>query len=156
MKRMIATVCILIMSTLSYAQGVDISYVDNRFVDISGTPVTGEFNFSTSITEENANVRLSYGQLTGTAIYYYPNGKVKTIAHYKDGKKHGDWYQFNDAGNVIIQANYFENMKSGTWKIWNDSGQMVMKMKYHLNTKKGIGLGKKWGANGELKNKRKY
>ena len=154
MKSLMLISYVLIMNTICFSQGMDISYVDNIFVDNKGIPVTGEFNFATPTSTENANVRLSDGQLTGIAIFYYPDGKVKEIANYKGGKKHGEWFQFNEAGNVIVQANYFENKKNGIWKIWDDSGKIVMKMKYKDDNKKGTW--KEWGANGELKNKRKF
>jgi antitoxin component YwqK of YwqJK toxin-antitoxin module len=154
MKTLFTTACFLVLSTLVFAQGVDITYVDNRFVDAKGIPVTGEFNFVTPSTSENANVRLSNGQLTGVAIYYFADGKVKEIANYKNGLKHGEWYQFNQNGNLIMQANYNENKKQGTWKVWDDSGKIRMKMKYHNGNKKGIW--KEWNANGSLTNKRKF
>lgn len=151
MKKVLTTTYVLILSIVGFAQGMDITYVDNRFVDFKGTPVTGEYNFSTNTSSENANVRLSFGQLTGTAIYYYPNGKVKTIAHYKDGKKHGEWYQFNEAGILITQANFLNDKKEGNWKVWDDNGVLRLKIKYHQNDKKG--LWKAWNEQGKLETK---
>ena len=154
MKRVVFVFYMLITSALCFSQGIDLSFVDNRFVDVKGIPVTGEYNLSIPTSTENANVRLSNGLLTSTAIYYYPSGKVKTIACYKDGKKHGEWYQFNEMGNVVVQAKFYQDKKDGVWKVWNDSGSLVMKMKYRMDSKSGVW--KEWENSGHLKAKRKY
>ncbi len=43
---------------------------------------------------------------TGPWIYYYPDGKTKAQGDYALGKKHGQWKNFDQQGNIVRVDNY--------------------------------------------------
>ena len=54
--------------------------------------------------------------------YYHDNGVVSQIGSYTlDGKLHGEWLSFNEAGNKIVSAKYEDGTKVGKWFYWNDN-----------------------------------
>lgn len=155
MKNRILTIAFTALSTFALrAQTIDITYADNRFVDVKGMPVTGEFNLSTANSNGNADVRISHGVLTGVAYFYYPNGNIKEIASYKDGKKDGTCYAFDEGGKLIAEANYKMNKKEGVWRIWDSDGNLRMKMHYANNSK--TGTWKAWSEDGKLTGKKRF
>lgn len=137
-----------------FSQNVSMAYVDHKFVDKSGIPVTGDYSFKNPQSDLNADVSFTYGVMNGHAIYYFQTGEVKEIAHFKDGMKNGLVQRFNEKGDLVMEANYYEGMKSGVWKIWDDNGCLRMKIRYSDDNK--TGLWKSWNEKGELTQKKWY
>lgn len=46
------------------------------------------------------------GKMEGEMIIYYPNGKIKSIKHYKKNVQHGMQYDFSEYGDTIIKASF--------------------------------------------------
>ena len=56
------------------------------------------------------------------ATYYYENGMVSQQGTFdRDGKLHGQWTSFNEAGEKIAIGSYDRGVKSGTWYFWADN-----------------------------------
>lgn len=54
---------------------------------------------------------LENGRLDGPAIYYHPNGRIKSIGQFKNGKWWGKWKNFDESGNLLEYEYYDENGK---------------------------------------------
>ena len=55
------------------------------------------------------------------STYYFDNGKVSQEGFYKDGKVHGKWISYDEAGNKKAIAEYTNGIKTGKWFFWNDN-----------------------------------
>lgn len=55
------------------------------------------------------------------ATYYHENGKVKQQGFYKDGKVHGKWISFSEAGDKTSIGEYNKGNKTGKWFFWNQN-----------------------------------
>ncbi|TAE86985.1 MAG: hypothetical protein EAY81_04835 [Bacteroidetes bacterium] len=55
---------------------------------------------------------------------FYPNGKIKLKGQFKRGKKHGNWFYFNEKGMMVKRERY----KAGelfTSYTYNDKGKLA-------------------------------
>lgn len=55
------------------------------------------------------------------ATYFYDNGKVMQEGFYKDGKVHGKWVSYDEAGNKKSLGEYNNGAKTGKWFFWTDN-----------------------------------
>ncbi len=55
------------------------------------------------------------------STYYYENGKVSQEGFYKDGKVHGKWISYDQAGNKKAIGEYNNGIKTGKWFFWNNN-----------------------------------
>jgi antitoxin component YwqK of YwqJK toxin-antitoxin module len=55
---------------------------------------------------------------------YHPNGLLKTIGHYSNGKKTGLWLQYHSNGMLADSAWYDNDLISGVQKGWHRNGFM--------------------------------
>lgn len=103
------------------------------------------------------------GKQTGEQITYYPNGNIRSIFPFKDGKIEGtiEWYNkeglifdtseiINGTGRYIIYwnngkikeiGNFVKHKKTGIWKEFNQEGQLEKETQY---SNKGTILKQKW------------
>jgi len=65
-----------------------------------------------------------------TFIEYYDNEQIKFEVDLKDGLKHGRYFEYDSAGNVIVKGRYRDDVKSGTWKFYDGEGELVKKERY--------------------------
>lgn len=51
--------------------------------------------------------RSKSGKLHGTTkMYYYPNGNIKAIQNYEEGKKHGKFIEYRGDGEIYLECIY--------------------------------------------------
>lgn len=55
------------------------------------------------------------------STYYHTNGTIAQTGYYKDGKVHGQWVSYDEAGNKTAIAEYREGEKTGKWFFWTDN-----------------------------------
>jgi antitoxin component YwqK of YwqJK toxin-antitoxin module len=55
------------------------------------------------------------------ATYFHANGQVKQEGFYKDGKVHGKWASFSEAGAKVSLGEFNKGEKTGKWFFWNES-----------------------------------
>lgn len=46
---------------------------------------------------------------------WHPNGKIQTIQYWDNGLKSGNYYCYDDKGDIIIKGNYRRNVMNGKW-----------------------------------------
>ncbi|MTI19837.1 DUF3352 domain-containing protein [Fulvivirga sp. RKSG066] len=61
---------------------------------------------------------------------YYANGQLKYEVSLKNGKKHGRYFEYDSAGNVIVKGRFRNDQKSGTWKFYDAEGDVVRKERF--------------------------
>lgn len=103
------------------------------------------------------------GKQVGNQITYYPNGNIRSIFPFKDGKVEGtiEWYNRNGllfdtseiidgTGRYIVYwnngkikeiGNLTKHKKTGTWKEFNQEGEIEKEIQY---SNKGTILKQKW------------
>lgn len=54
------------------------------------------------------------------ATYFYDNGQVQQQGFLKDGKLEGKWVAFDTKGNKKSIGEYKNGKKTGSWFFWND------------------------------------
>lgn len=153
MRRCLVVILAVFISNVILAQQ-EMAYVDHHFVDRNGIPVTGEFKISYEPTEVSADVRLSYGIMNGPAVYFYPDGQLKEVAHYTDGLKDGQVIRYAENGMVLMEAHYRHGQKDGVWKIWDKDGNLCMRIVYTNGEKSGVW--KQWDEKGRLIRKKHF
>lgn len=52
----------------------------------------------------------------GSWVEYYPNGIVKTITAYVDGKKEGIYLEMNASGQVVKRCNFHNDVREGEYR----------------------------------------
>lgn len=81
------------------------------------------------------------------ATWHYENGSVKEIGYFKNGQKHGQWFSYDEKGNLISEANYKEGQKDGNWIFYHINGTLHYQVAY--SSGKRI-LYTEWDTNGQL------
>lgn len=65
-----------------------------------------------------------------TFIEHYDNGQIKFEVSLKDGLKHGRYFEYDSAGNMLVKGRYKKDEKSGTWKFYTADGDLERKERY--------------------------
>lgn len=55
------------------------------------------------------------------ATYYHDNGQVSQEGLYLDGKLHGKWVSYTEAGAKQTMGEYENGAKVGKWFFWNEN-----------------------------------
>lgn len=55
------------------------------------------------------------------ATYFYDNGNVQQVGHFKDGKLDGKWTSYEENGNVKSIAEYKDGEKFGKWMHYSNN-----------------------------------
>ena len=63
--------------------------------------------------------------------YYFDNGEIRQSGTYKEGKLHGEWTSYNDAGDKVAIGNYTNGTKTGKWFFWD--GKELSEVNYAKN-----------------------
>lgn len=115
-KILYITICLLCIGCNSRAKLKEIILGDEKVVgNISKDTV---FNGTILFFNKKTNELISEsnyvdGNLEGKSIDYYPNGKVSSIANYRDDKLHGEMILFDQTGNRIKKENFYYNIRVG-------------------------------------------
>lgn len=98
---------------------------------------TGDFNF---ISDSGRNIvfTLKNGLLTGDFIEYYENGEKLLEGKYSNNQKNGKWYMFNDKGAKWKQETYKDGVLEGEYVEWYaNTGRTKEKGNFRKNKKTG-------------------
>ncbi len=67
---------------------------------------------------------------TSLVTYYFPNGKVMSLANYNNGKLDGTSKTFNESGVLLKDFNYKDNMRHGLCVTYYSNGNVESSIKY--------------------------
>lgn len=66
-------------------------------------------------------------------INYYPSGRIMETGRFVNGKMHGTWITYSEAGIRSGEASYKNGERSGEWKLYDENGQVRYKALYDAN-----------------------
>ena len=98
-----------------------------------------------------------FALLNKDGISYYDGvpftGKVSGFfqGNYKDGKREGEWSQYNHELRFTGGGNYKDGLKDGVWFDYYDNGQLYYRGKFHGGKKDGPWI--TYWSNGQLESK---
>lgn len=90
----------------------------------------------------------------GEARYFYPNGVISEVVHYKDGVRHGSWIQFYDNRKKKIESQYVNGELHGKYTVYFPTGVPEVIGWYEHD--KMHGVWQYYGEKGNLKNEIQY
>ncbi len=74
------------------------------------------------------------------ATYYYEDGSISTEGYFKDKKLTGQWTRFDKEGNKTQIAKYKDGKKVGKWFVWNQ--EVLKEISYDNNAIVSVNLWK--------------
>ena len=97
---------VFLLGTVMYGQEVIITDWDNNSVE--------EYVKYDNNGNKVEQGHLVDGQYHGTIISYHPNGEVRAIAKFQNGKRDGLWKYFNIEGLITHEVVYEDNRRVRT------------------------------------------
>lgn len=76
----------------------------------------------------------------------YPNGKLKRMGEYKNGKLHGKYQEWSDTGNLSLYAEYNEGKLNGKYILYYEDGTINC----YMIVKDGVNVEVKVGNNDDF------
>lgn len=73
--------------------------------------------------------------IDGHFTTHYPNGKIKTVGTFINGKKEGYFEEFYENGELKSQSYYLEDNLNGFVEKYNENGISISIEKYELGIK---------------------
>ena len=61
---------------------------------------------------------------------FYEDGTLKSESEIKDGKRHGRYREYDEAGKLRVRGKYAKNKPKGTWKYYTAEGKFERKEKF--------------------------
>lgn len=60
----------------------------------------------------------------------YPSGNLKFEVGIKDGKKHGNYREYSQNGDLMIKGQYRSGKQYKTWRYYNEHGDLIKRKRY--------------------------
>lgn len=80
-------------------------------------------NLEWTSTTGEAGVPGAKAPLTGWAKGMHPNGNLKVIGHFIEGKENGPCFVWHPNGIKSQQGGFLEGKRHGLWTHWDESGK---------------------------------
>jgi len=93
-------------------------------------------------------------ELQGKQEFFYPNGQVQEMVHYKNGKHEGAYKTFFENGKIEQEGSYTNGALNGEFKGFYKNGQLKEVLFYKDNQE--FGAFKEYHENGKLKTEGSY
>lgn len=64
----------------------------------------------------------------GEYVHWYTlneNGDTLDVAHYKNGKKCGEWVIKDENSTIRVKGNYLDDKKIGKWYQYDTNGELI-------------------------------
>ena len=61
---------------------------------------------------------------------FFPNGKLRSVMHYKNGIKHGKSEVYYPNGQLNYSGKYKNGDRSGTWRYYDEQGNELKSQKF--------------------------
>jgi antitoxin component YwqK of YwqJK toxin-antitoxin module len=61
---------------------------------------------------------------------WHDNGKIWSVAHYKEGKLHGKQTVYYPSGQKFYEGRFENGLRNGVWKFWNEQGVLENEKTY--------------------------
>ena len=90
----------------------------------------------------------------GKSRGWWPNGQIKQVRTYKNGKHHGPWTEWHINGQKKKVVMFNNKLRDGLWTEWWANGQKRLEGTYKKNKK--VGVWTVWYENGTKKKEEIY
>jgi antitoxin component YwqK of YwqJK toxin-antitoxin module len=101
---------------------------------VDGEEISQEFDLSKTVYRISFKNDLPDGILEE----YFPNGKIKKLVNYSEGLLDGDFFEFNQHGEILLLGSYFEDQKVGEWNSFYSDGTKKSDFFYEKGLLSGI------------------
>lgn len=78
----------------------------------------------------------------------YPNGVLKIMGNYVNGKRDGQWYSWYETGKPWSETFFDKGIKNGATKTWHETGRLRYEGQYAND--KEVGIWKYYDEKGNL------
>lgn len=75
---------------------------------------------------------------SGLEVVRRSGGSVQATVTWKDGKRDGPVFEYNEKGKCITAGQFTAGEKSGTWRQWSDCGELKWETPYVAGKKEGV------------------
>ncbi len=106
------------------------------------------FSQNSFVKEKHFEGVLKNGKPDSTWLYFYPDGEIAIVAHFKDGLRDSLWQYYNTSGRITTQIAYKNNQKHGTFQSYFDNGNAQWIKNY--NQDQVVGFANSFFENGQV------
>ena len=83
--------------------------------------------YSLKLDDKN---NLKAGLKNGEWISRFPNGKIQSVCHFKEGVPEGPIIVYNETGQELYRGNFEKGAKIGEWVFTNPETNEIIKKNY--------------------------
>ena len=111
---------------------------------VRGEEIEEEFDLSIPVFQ----IAFRDNQPDGLMEEFYPNGQIKKLVNFSNGKLSGEFFEFSESGEVLLSGRYLDDLKEGDWNSYYRDGTKKSEYSYAKNLLQGVT--KKYFPNGNL------
>jgi len=104
-----------------------------------------------TIAEEAHYVRDS---LDGERKFFFPNGRLESVEHYRNGVFHGKYRKYDENGNLLVEQEFADGAMQGLSLVYYPNG--VLKEKYTIRDNEENGPFQEFYENGNIRTEGAY
>ena len=145
MKKVLITICLLMLSVLGYSEnfkGTDSEFFESfnpnfdTFTKKDGSVFSGKIEVARGATNLPwFNMDIKNGKKDGKVVFYFKDGKVKSVSHYEKGRMTGDYTFYNHDGTVLYKTTLADG--NGLIKDYTEDGKLAVETNYLNGVKDG-------------------
>ncbi|MEM9050652.1 MAG: hypothetical protein AAGC47_01255 [Bacteroidota bacterium] len=129
---------------------------DQALRPLDETAFAGDYYDMTTVyyAQESTSQINKDGTLSGEIVSLHENGNVNESGQLNKGRKHGDWFKYNESGVLLNQVGYDLGLKDGPWKVWDQNG--TLRLEFYYKNGKRVGTWKMFDESGALVKEESY
>lgn len=104
-----------------------------------------------TIAEE---ARYVHDSLDGERKFFFPNGRVESVEHYRNGVFHGKYRKYDENGNLLVEQEFTDGAMQGLSLVYYPNG--VLKEKYTIRDNEEDGPFQEFYENGNIRTEGTY
>ncbi|WP_157963251.1 toxin-antitoxin system YwqK family antitoxin [Algoriphagus litoralis] len=100
---------------------------------VRGVEIAEEFDLSVPVFQITFKDNLPDGLMEE----FYPNGQIKKLVNFSNGKLNGEFFEFSEGGEVLLSGQYLDDFKEGDWNSYYRDGSKKSEYFYLKNLLQG-------------------
>ncbi len=113
-----------------------------------GIPFSGVTKIYDSLDRINRIGNINSGLPHGEWKEFYPDGLLKSVVTYHNGKKTGAYRSYYENGRITVKGAYINGNPHGNWEFFYDNGEMLAYGTYENGL--AVGIRKEFDMDGNL------
>lgn len=157
MKKVIMVICLLMFSVLGYSEnfkGTDAEFFEafnpnfDTFTKKDGSVFSGKIEVIRGTTKLPwFSMDIKNGKKNGKVVFYFKDGKIKSVSNYDRGRIAGDYTFYNNNGTVLYKTKLVDG--TGVIKDFTEDGKLAVETDYLNGVKDGKMIS--YNADGSIK-----